>query len=204
MTQQEVADRMNECTGIQLPASERSEDQRRNLANILSVLRRPEAGFVVQMWNGSTLGLQNIVQELLGDVGNPLPNRDVIYTGSDDDVALNAGVDRYESDPQAVKLLSTDGDLSGNVAIPVLTMHGITDGRVFVEHEHAYREEFERSGTLDHLLQTYVDTAPGAHCGFSVPEFQAVFYALLGWIDSGNRPPLLHRWRARARNTVRC
>src|SRR6185369_6638376 len=41
MAEKEVAERVNACTGVQLPADKRTEAQRRNLANITRVLRIP-------------------------------------------------------------------------------------------------------------------------------------------------------------------
>lgn len=184
MTAQDLNARVNECTGVQLPAEQRTETQRRNLANILNVIRIPQGNLLSHM-SDATFALRDMVQAQLNG-RNPFPNLDVTYSGSTDDGALNEGVRRYASDPDAVAWLSADSDPAGAVAAPLLTMHAVNDGIVFVENESAYRETFEKAGTSDYLFQTY--TSAGGHCGFTAPEFETVFHALLDWIDTGNRP----------------
>lgn len=184
MTRQQVDARLNECTGLFLPPEQRTEAQGRNLANILSVLRHPEEELSNQIF-AATLHLQNLVQVRLGG-RNPATNLGVYYTGSDDDEALNAGVERHGADPEAVAMVEADGGLTGDVSIPVLTLQSINDPNIFVENASAYQETFERAGTLNYLLQMY--TNEGEHCEYTFSEFNAVFYALLDWIETGSKP----------------
>ena len=183
LTSDELRDRVNDCTGILVPPNQRTEAQRQNLANILNITHIPIEHFL-NLFNSATFVWRDIVQRTGG--GNPVTNLGVTYHGSTDDAALNRGVLRYASDPEAVARLSEDADPSGRVAIPTLTMHGIGDMAV-VEAEAVYREAFQQAGTLDYLLQTYTNTMI-PHCGFSSAEYKAVFYALLNWIEKGTRP----------------
>jgi len=185
----ELYDRWDECTGFRLKAEERSDEQRRNFRNILAVTTIPEREFP-QMMYAATAGLLDLAIRLNWQNAfpwrNAFSNVGVKYTGSDDDDALNAGVSRYASDPEAVSQLSSESDPTGKVSIPVITMHTIGDGRTFVENESAYREAFEAAGTVDHLFQTYTDAEN--HCQFSNSEYAAVFQVLRNWIDRGEEP----------------
>lgn len=184
LTAQELMHRANECTGYQLPPEERSDEQRQNLANILNVIRIPERTFYSHLAWG-TFQFRDIVQVLTGG-RNPFPNRDVRYVGSIDDRALNRGVNRYRSSRQAVAQLSYDSDLSGEVAMPILTMHAIDDPTAFVEHESAYRQTLEGAGTSDYLVQLF--TNESEHSVLSTSEYATVLHALVDWVQTGKRP----------------
>ena len=184
LTSQELQDRVNECTGIALPAAQRSAAQRQNLANIIGVLRIPESGLLTNM-DASTFLLRTFVGRTLGG-RNPFANASVQYRGSDDDAALNRDVPRYTADAAAVTALATADDPTGRPVMPVVTLHAIDDSRAFVENESAYREAFARSGTLGSLFQAY--TNAGGHCQFGVPANLAVLDVLLGWIETRTAP----------------
>jgi alpha-beta hydrolase superfamily lysophospholipase len=184
LTTQELQGRANECTGYQLPPEQRSKEQRQNLANILNVIRIPERTFYSHLAWG-TFQFRDLVQRLVGG-RNPFPNRSVRYNGSTDDRALNRGVNRYRSDRQAVRQLSYDSDLSGEVAVPILTMHAIDDPTAFVEHESAYRETLERAGTSDYLVQLFTDESE--HSVLSISEYATVLHALVDWVETGKKP----------------
>ncbi len=184
----ELTRRVNECTGVQLPPGERTEEQQRNLTNILSVTTVPEIDLINQLGAGTT-ALQALTRDQLNG-RNAFPNRDVYYTGSDDDEALNQGIThrgyRYYSDQMAAAHLTADSQATGMIEIPVVTSHAIGDFRVFVENESAYREYVTAAGREHLLFQTYVNRV--AHTTGSNPETAAVFDVLFNWIDSGMRP----------------
>ncbi len=182
----ELQSRVNECTGYQLPPDQRSEQQSQNLANITNVVRMPEAEFISRMAAGGPFyNLREIVQVETGG-NNPFPNLNVHYEGSTDDDALNRGVARYASDPEAEAYITSDADPTGEIHVPVLTIHGIRDTRAIVEHEAAYQEAFAQARTLENLLQVYPDTE--GHCSFSDAELEAAIHGLLGWINTGIKP----------------
>jgi hypothetical protein len=184
LTRKELEARVNECTGVAIPGDQRSEAQRQNLANVLSVIRIPERTLVAHLaW--ATFLFRDMVQLRLGG-HNPFSNLDVRYAGSSDDDALNKGVTRFAADPAGIAALADDSDLTGRVAVPIVTMHAIDDPTAFVEHEAAYREVLERAGTSDRLVQTF--TREHQHSYLSTPEYAAVLNALLGWIESGSKP----------------
>jgi pimeloyl-ACP methyl ester carboxylesterase len=114
-------------------------------------------------------------QERLG--GNPYSNVGRQYTGSSDDAALNAGVERYEANTLARALLGqyeTTGDLPG----PVVTLHTTGDPEVPFFHEALYRDKVEAAGRLDRLQQRSVER--GGHCNFTAPELIEAFNLLAG------------------------
>jgi len=184
MTTEELNSRVNECTGISLPAAQRSVLQRDNLANILAAVRMPEAGFLANM-DASTFVLSRFVHGSLGDK-NPFTNMGVRYTGSTDDDGLNRDVARYRSDAPTAALVAADDDPTGKVSIPIVTLHAIDDSRAFVENESAYRAAFVRAGTLVNLFQAY--TNQGAHCLFTTAEHLGTLKVLQDWIERRTPP----------------
>jgi hypothetical protein len=72
------------------------------------------------------------------------------------------------------------------VTVPVLTMHGIGDATVFVEHQAAYRATLERAGTADRLVQVFVDEED--HQKLSPVLYPAALAALAAWAEGGERP----------------
>lgn len=184
MTAAGLRSRLEECTGYQSAPEERTETQRRNLANLLSVLRIPERTLYSHL-SFATFTFRDIVHERLGD-RNPFSNAGVRYRGSHDDRALNRGVQRYAADPSARRDLRFDSDLTGTVSIPILSLHALDDPTAFVEHESAYRATLQGAGTSRHLIQAF--TTEGEHSALSDSEYATVIDALRTWIRDGDRP----------------
>ena len=108
------------------------------------------------------------------------------YTGSHDDKALNAGVERFSADPTARRDLSYDSDLTGKVSIPVLTLHAIDDPTAFVEHEAAYRATLQGAGRDGNLVQTF--TRETEHSALSDSEYANSLAALDAWVRDRHKP----------------
>lgn len=184
MTAADLRARVQECTGVGLPAAQRSEQQRRNLANILGVVKVPERTLVSHLgW--ATFLFRDLTQRVLGG-RNPFDNRHVAYRGSEDDAALNAGVQRFDADPQAVADLAADSDLQGRLPVPVLTMHAIDDPTALVEYEAQYREVVQAAGSGERLVQTF--TREHEHSKLADAEYAALFGELLRWVQGGGKP----------------
>ncbi|MFB4279658.1 MULTISPECIES: hypothetical protein [unclassified Nonomuraea] len=184
MTSTGLRARLSECTGHDLAPEARTPLQQRNLADILAVTRIPERTLESHL-RFATFTFRDIVHERLGG-RNPFGNRGVRYSGSHDDKALNAGVERFSPDPSAVRDLSFDSDVTGAVALPVLTMHAIDDPTAFVEHEAAYRASLEGARAGDHLVQAF--TRESEHSALSASEYAAAMSALSGWVRTGAKP----------------
>lgn len=184
MTSSGLRARLQECTGYQSAPADRTPAQQHNLDDILGVTRIPERTLFSHL-NFATFTFRDIVSNRLGG-RNPFTNQDVRYTGSHDDKALNAGVERFAADPSAVRDLSYDSDLTGAVSIPVLTLHAIDDPTVFVEHESAYRATRAGAGTADGLVQLF--TRESEHSALSDSGYASAITALSGWVETGRKP----------------
>jgi hypothetical protein len=175
---------VDECTGVAHPPTERTEQQKQNLANILGVVRIPESMLIRHM-QAATLLFREIADRITHDK-SAFSNMDVRYVGSSDDAALNAGVARFAADPQALAALKADGEPTGALPVPVMSIHSINDPQVVVEVQSAYRAAAERAGSGDHLVQAFTDEA--AHTGQSAPELAAALDGLMQWIENGDKP----------------
>ncbi|MFF6826579.1 hypothetical protein [Streptomyces longwoodensis] len=184
MTTAGLRARLQECTGFSSSPGERTAVQQRNLDDILAVTRIPERTLESHL-RFATFTFRDMVHNRLGD-RNPFSNEGVVYSGSHDDAALNAGVERFSSDPSAVRDLSYDSDLTGKVSIPVLTLHAIDDPTAFVEHEAAYRATLHGAQRDKYLVQTFTDEHE--HSGLSTSEYANSLSALDTWVRSGKKP----------------
>jgi hypothetical protein len=176
--------RLQECTGYQSAPADRTPSQQQNLSDILGVTHIAESALASHL-NFATFTFRDIVHNRLGD-RNPFSNQGVRYTGSHDDNALNAGVERFTADPSAARDLSYDSDLTGVVSIPVLTMHAIGDPTAFVEHESAYRASLTGAGRAGNLVQSF--TQESEHSSLSDSEYASALQALVAWERTGRKP----------------
>jgi hypothetical protein len=111
---------------------------------------------------------------------------DVVYTGSDDDKALNKGVPRFKADPVGVRRLAEDSDLTGKLLVPTLTMHAIDDPTAFVELEQVFHDTVAKAGKSDLLVQSFTDEHE--HSKLATPEYAALLRAMDAWIWQGTKP----------------
>ncbi|MGW5041581.1 hypothetical protein ACWEQK_25865 [Streptomyces parvulus] len=184
MTNAGLDARLRECTGYDSAPADRTALQQRNLDDILAVTGIPERTLESHL-RFATFTFRDIVSSRL-DGHNPWSNRGVRYSGSHDDKALNAGVERFSADPAARRDLSYDSDLTGRVDLPVLTLHAIDDPTAFVEHEAAYRATLDGAGRGRNLVQTF--TRESEHSSLSDSEYAASIAALDAWARTGRKP----------------
>jgi hypothetical protein len=175
---------VDECTGVPKAADARTPQQKQNLANILGVMHFPERLLIRHLQAGTFL-FREIADRTTGG-RNAFSNIGVEYRGSSDDEALNKGVARYAADPAAVAALKADGEATGALPIPVLSIHSINDPQVAVEVQSAYRDYVKAAGDDDRLVQAYTDEPD--HTAQSAPELAASFDALLAWVEKGVKP----------------
>jgi hypothetical protein len=198
MTKKDVDARVDECTGVTKAPDARTELQQRNLANIVNVLgiseirpqTGPEAGVapLLSKIEDSAFDLRDLVQRATGG-RNAFSNISVRYKGSTDDAALNRGVARFAADPAAAAAtaaLKADGDLTGVLPVPIVSIHSINDPRAEVEVESAYRDIVNAAGSGDRLVQAFTDEHE--HVGQSTPEVTAALDELMRWIETGAKP----------------
>jgi pimeloyl-ACP methyl ester carboxylesterase len=182
LTKAQLAARVNEALGVQLPAASRSVVQTQRLRTLVDVLKITENGVADQLrW--ATFTLRDVTHK---HGGSPVGNEHVRYVGSHDDTALNAGVPRYRADPAARARFSAESDYIGHFAMPVLTVHGIHDPTCFVEVHATLRRRVRDTGCEHRLLQTFVDSDQHSYLGDAI--YPPLVDELLKWIDSGERP----------------
>jgi len=184
LTRAELAARVKECTGVGMPAAQRTPEQAVRLKTILSVVKIQERSLLGHL-NWATWLFQDLVQKRLNG-RNPFGNIGVGYSGSADDAALNAGVLRYAADPQAKGALAADSQPTGRTSLPTVGLHAIDDPTAFVELESAYRRIRDAAGTGGNLVQSF--SAEREHSYLSDAEYPALFGALMDWIDKGEKP----------------
>lgn len=118
--------------------------------------------------------------------GNPFDNRNTIYDGFDDDVALNRGVKRYAADAKAREYLRQHYAPTGRIHDPVLTLHTTYDPLVPGRYISEYDSIARVVGTQDLFVTKFV-VARG-HCTFTPAQTGAAFEALLQWVRERRRP----------------
>jgi len=133
-----------------------------------------------------------------GDIGvapgNVQDNSNTIYqidsdpALSDAEIALNAAVLRVSADPQGrhPNGLSNIPPISGQLPIPVVSLHTIGDLFVPFSMEQIYARRAAAQGAGDRLVtRAFRDHN---HCGFAVPEEERAFADLVNWVVNGVTP----------------
>jgi len=125
---------------------------------------------------------------------NPFDNSATIYTSSSPVVpgfildAMNATVDRFESTPDADRYLMHYYKPTGELDIPVLTLHNALDPVVPFFHEEMYAEAVAAAGKSDLLVQRVVTSPAYGHCDIEVAVMVQAFVDLVDWAENGVTP----------------
>lgn len=184
MTRAELRRRVEACTGIDKGARDRTPAEARRLRDILAVTGVREDQLVSHLaW--ATFTFQDLVHLRLGG-GNPFDNSAVVYRGSSDDEALNAGVERFTADPDAVARLAYDSDLSGLIVLPTLTLHALHDPIVSHRSEAVYAAIVAAAGRSHLLVQAATDE--DQHSKLADGGYLTALASLEQWISDGRRP----------------
>src|SRR5262249_36148319 len=149
VTLKDIEALIDECTGFTKAADARSPQQQQHLADILGVMRFPQSLLLRHMQAGTVLFPEIVARTTRGR--NPFSNVGVIYKGSSDDAALNRDVVRITADPTAVAALKADGEPTGAIAVPVISIHSINDPQVVVEVQSHYRDAVQAAGNSERL-----------------------------------------------------
>jgi pimeloyl-ACP methyl ester carboxylesterase len=104
--------------------------------------------------------------------GQPFDNTGRIYSGSADDSALNSSVERFRGDADAAAAIANGYETTGNLRIPLLTMH--TDGDPIVPYWHAqkYGEKVAAQGSSTFYAHIPVTETYG-HCSFNFSQLSS-------------------------------
>lgn len=115
--------------------------------------------------------------------GQPFDNWTRVYTGSLDDAALNAGVARFKADPAAIRKIQQAYQTSGQLRIPLVTLHTTLDPIVPYWHEPLYRDKVVARGRMHH----YDEFPPGdryGHCNFTGLEVREALDLLKSRVEN--------------------
>jgi pimeloyl-ACP methyl ester carboxylesterase len=118
--------------------------------------------------------------------GNPFDNRNIIYSNTDDDNAVNAGVKRFAADARAIEYLRTYYTPTGRIVRPMLALHTSYDPLVPVTVPNNYQALVDEAGTSNLFVQQYVKH--DGHCKILPEEIHKGFSQLREWKSSGVRP----------------
>jgi pimeloyl-ACP methyl ester carboxylesterase len=105
-----------------------------------------------------------------------------------DQTTLNEGVQRIVAAPEARDLPrpALYGVPTGNLRVPLLTLHTTGDPLVPIFMEANYRRKVEAVDKGDLLVQRAI-RRPG-HCQINAAEQEAAFDALTAWVEGGPKP----------------
>jgi len=118
--------------------------------------------------------------------GNPFDTEDFIFTGSGNDLALNAGVRRYAADAAAASYLQRWYTPSGRLTRPLLALHDSGDPLVPAFTAFDYALAARHAGHAENFVQQFVNR--DGHCAFTAPEVGRAFDELIAWVHDGKRP----------------
>lgn len=129
-----------------------------------------------------------------GRPGVGVDNSDVVYQVdldpaiSDYEADLNDSIFRVTHDPSARNKngLSNVPVTTGDLRIPMLTMHNLGDLFVPFHNEIVYAERVEAKGNSEFLVQRAIRGVN--HCGFTGDEYIDGFTDLVTWVEDGVRP----------------
>ena len=100
--------------------------------------------------------------------------------------ASNQGVTRYDITPDAQNYLDKYYVPTGNLKIPVVTVHNFWDPLVPFFHEPAFANIVASAGASGMLLPRGVPNY--GHCNFPTPLVVSSFQSLASWVTTGVKP----------------
>ena len=139
-----------------------------------------------------TLGLDGTLGGIIP--GNIMGNIDQIYQLDDDpalsneEILLNTEVLRVGPDPQGSHPngLANVPPISGNINIPVLSLHTVGDLFVPFLMQQIYAQRVAENGKAHLLVQRIIRDV--GHCAFTIAEQEQAFADLVKWVEQGIKP----------------
>ncbi len=118
-----------------------------------------------------------------------LDNQETVYrlgtsSGATGDELNAAAIRVTAGDLQ--EALTAGQEISGDIKIPLVTLHTTGDLFVPLSHEQVLRRSVEAAGKGDLLVQRTVRAAP--HCAFTNAEWESGLVALIAWGEDGIKP----------------
>src|SRR3954471_6794683 len=165
-----------------------------SLTNPGSTAFQTLVGSLVYALYYQAIGTADVVDRTHGH--SPYDNRTVTYTIGTPVIALpglaqlvaasNAGVARYDSPPDAQNYLERNYTPTGNLTIPVVSVHNLCDPLVPFFHEGVLNGAASAAGGSANLLQRAIPN--WGHCNFSTPLVVSSLTSLAEWVRSGTKP----------------
>jgi hypothetical protein len=100
--------------------------------------------------------------------------------------AFNRAAIRVPTDREAFRVFSDGIEVTGDLRMPLVTMHTTGDGQVPINQAQTLRRRVDEAGRGNLLVQRVIED-PG-HCGFTTGEQEAAFQALVDWVERGRVP----------------
>jgi hypothetical protein len=119
-------------------------------------------------------------------LASPYDNTFIWYTGSLNNKALNAGVERVRGTEEGFDYLYRYYQTTGEVRIPTVSLHTTRDPLVPFWHEAVYKDLATHHHRQGLLVQQSVNRF--GHCEFEASEVVHAFTGLVGWVDYGIKP----------------
>lgn len=185
-----------------LPLTEEGE-QFKQLVELRSGGDRPNFDEAFTFWN--SIPSDGVPGNFLWDLGTGdgtitgrpgvvIDNTDVDYQVDLDpatnevEAALNADIVRVsqERNGRSLNGLSNPPSVTGDLRMPVLTLHNLGDLFVPFHNEVVYAQEAAAKGNSDLLVQRAIRGV--SHCGFTSQEMIEGMSDLISWAETGVRP----------------
>jgi len=100
--------------------------------------------------------------------------------------AINAGVGRFATTPDAEQWVARNYQPTGAVSFPILTLHTVFDPAVPFFHETDFASIVANAGTSNWVVQRPVYRY--GHCAFTIAEMLGAFSDLVNWVENGVKP----------------
>ena len=143
----------------------------------------------------SSYGLQDYLSTT---GGNGYSNAGKVYSGSADDVALNAGVQRIAATAAGSAYLDANYTPTGKFSAHMLSFHNTSDPLVPYSFEPEYAGIVAAAKNSSNLVQQTVDANPvnaadpskggPTHCYFTPTQVGAAWNELRNWVEKGVAP----------------
>ena len=118
--------------------------------------------------------------------GQPFENLNRVYSGSDNDAQLNAAVRRFGASPAALDEIESHYQTTGQITVPLVTIHTTLDQQVPYWHEPLYRVEIILKDRI--ALHQHMEVVRYGHCYFQANEMLSAFAQLVSMVHN---PPAL-------------
>ncbi|MEP4487100.1 MAG: prolyl oligopeptidase family serine peptidase [Halioglobus sp.] len=177
-------------------------EQLKSLTEIQSGGERPNFDEAWVFWNSIPTATNSgfLFELAVGDgsfpraPGSAVDNAETVYQFdadpalNEDEQELNNLIFRIAAEPQTRRKqgLAQIPTVSGDINIPVLTLHNLGDLFVPVLNQVEYQERVSENGKSDLLVQRAIRGV--SHCEFTPQEFGRAFTDLTAWVEGGAKP----------------